>query len=78
VIVQLTRLGRDYAFVFSEAQMQELGFTPDTEFELSSENGRLILTPVDPGSINSRKSRIQAARSDLHERFGDAMKRLAE
>jgi len=74
-----TKFGNDYALVLGESALQQLQIDPQAEFEVKSANGELVFTPVNTtAAIDSREQKFQEAIADVHTRFGNAMKRLAE
>ena len=71
----LTRHGNSYALVIDQPILECLRFSPDTPFELVTDGQCLVLSPVrDPAD----EKKFQDALGMVHERFGRAMKRLAE
>ena len=74
-----TKIGNDYALVLGESVLQQLQIDTQAEFEVNSENGGLFFRPVSPASSNDAlETKFQESMADIHARFGNAMKRLAE
>ncbi len=75
-----TKLGKDYAFILGESQFQELQIDLESQFEVRAENGKVVLTPLGTisDSAEAREEKFQECMADIHARFGNAMKRLAE
>lgn len=75
-----TKFGNEYAFILGESQFQELQLDLQSQFEVKAENGKLVLTPIGANSDSpeSSEAQFQECLTDLHTRFGRAMKRLAE
>lgn len=75
MVKNLTRHGNSYAIIIDKAILDLLQAGPDTPFEIVSDGHSLVLTPVrDP----EHEARFRAALDRVHDRFGRAMKRLAE
>jgi antitoxin component of MazEF toxin-antitoxin module len=71
----LTRHGNSYALVIDKPIMDLLRITPETPFEIMSDGQCLVLTPIrEP----KEEKKFQKALETLHDRFGRAMKKLAE
>jgi antitoxin component of MazEF toxin-antitoxin module len=75
-----TKLGNEYAFILDESQFQELSLDLQSQFDVKAENGKLVLTPIKPNSAvkSSSEDKFEECLTDLHARFGRAMKKLAE
>ncbi|MBS0262486.1 MAG: AbrB/MazE/SpoVT family DNA-binding domain-containing protein [Planctomycetes bacterium] len=71
----LTKHGNSYALVIEKPILELLRVTPDTPFEIISDGSCLVLTPVREAKAEKK---FQKALDDLHQRFGRAMKKLAE
>ena len=71
----LTKQGNDYVMIFDKPTLDMLHATPETAFEVNVENGSLVLTPVDDCQAEQK---FEKAVAMVHERFGNAMKKLAE
>jgi len=71
----LTKQGDDFAVTIEKSILESLGVSSETALELSTDGRSLILTPVRDGEDEQK---FQAALTDVHQRFGDAMKKLAE
>lgn len=75
MIKTLTRHGNSYAMVIDKPILELLKVTPETPFEIISDGRSLVLTPV--RSAREEK-KFRDALAMVHQRFGDAMKKLAE
>jgi len=75
MIKTLTKHGNSYAMIIDKPIMELLQATPDTPFEIITDGRSLVLTPV-RDSEEGRK--FEEAVAMVHDRFGDAMKKLAE
>lgn len=75
MIKTLTKHGNSYALVIDKPILELLRVSPETPFEIMTDGQSLVLTPVrDP----AEEKKFQDALEMVHERFGRAMKRLAE
>ena len=75
VIKTLTKHGNSYALVIDKPILELIRATPETPFEIISDGRSLVLTPVrDP----KEEKKFEEAMAKVHERFGNAMKKLAE
>ncbi len=75
MIKNLTRHGNSYALVIDRPILELIRATPETPFEIISDGRSLILTPVrDP----KEEEKFEKAIANVHERFGNAMRKLAE
>ncbi|MFH0964568.1 MAG: AbrB/MazE/SpoVT family DNA-binding domain-containing protein [Planctomycetota bacterium] len=71
----LTRHGNSYALVIDKPILEILRATPETAFEILTDGNSLLLTPVrDP----EEEKKFKDALKMTHERFGRALKKLAE
>jgi antitoxin component of MazEF toxin-antitoxin module len=71
----LTKHGNSYALVIEKPILEILRVTPDTPFEIVTDGQSLVLTPV---RDKDEEEKFQNALEMVHQRFGRAMKRLAE
>tara|TARA_R110000782_G_scaffold20675_3_gene55777 strand:- start:6066 stop:6293 length:228 start_codon:yes stop_codon:yes gene_type:complete len=75
MIKTLTKHGNSHALIIDKAILELLKAGPDTPFEVVSDGRSLVLTPVrEPDA----EQRFNAALESVHQRFGRAMKKLAE
>jgi len=75
MVKMLTKHGNSYALVIDKPILELLGVKADTPFEIMTDGQSLVLTPV----RDARQGRkFEHALKSVHERFGRAMKRLAE
>ena len=71
----LTRHGNSYALVIDKPILELLRATPETAFEIVTDGNSLLLTPVrDP----KEEKKFEEALKRTHQRFGRALKKLAE
>ncbi len=75
MIKKLTKHGNSYALVIDKPILELIRATGDTPFEIISDGRSLVLTPV---LETAEDEKFEAALADIHARFGNAMKRLAE
>jgi len=75
MVKNLIKHGNSYAIIIDKPILELLQAGPDTPFEVISDGRSLVLTPVrDPEA----EQRFERAVERVHERFGKAMKKLAE
>lgn len=75
MIKNLTKHGNSYALMIDEPILELLRVSPETPFEIVTDGQCLVLAPVrDP----AEEEKFQEALEMVHQRFGRAMKRLAE
>jgi len=75
MIKTLTKHGNSYALVIDKPILELIRATPETPFEIITDGRSLVLTPVrDPKD----EKKFEKAIAKVHERFGNAMKKLAE
>lgn len=72
----LTRTGNSYAVVLDRPILDLLKIGPETPLEVTTENGRIILSPIRNESANKRK--IREARAWASRRYARTLKKLAE
>ncbi len=71
----LTKHGNSYALVIDKPILELLHATPGTSFEIMTDGNSLLLTPVrDP----KEERKFEEALKMTHQRFGRALKKLAE
>ena len=75
MIKHLTKHGNSYAMVIDKPILELLQATPETSFEIITDGRSLVLTPV---REEKDEKKFDEAVKMLHERFGQAMKKLAE
>lgn len=75
MIKTLTKHGNSYALVIDKPLLEILRVSPETPFEIITDGQSLVLTPV---REQQDEAKFQAALESVHQRFGRAMKRLAE
>jgi len=72
---RLTKHGNSYALVIEKPILELLHATPETQFEIITDGNSMILTPVRP---QDEKTKFENALKLAHQRFGRALKKLAE
>jgi antitoxin MazE len=72
---RLTKHGNSYAMVIDRPILDLIKATPETPFEIISDGRSLVLTPI---REQEEEKKFDAAVAMIHERFGRAMKTLAE
>jgi antitoxin component of MazEF toxin-antitoxin module len=75
MVKNLTKHGNSYALVIDKPILELLRITPDTPFEIVTDGSCLVLAPI---RGRNEQKKFDAALESVHERFGRAMKRLAE
>jgi antitoxin component of MazEF toxin-antitoxin module len=75
MIKNLVKHGNSWALVIDRPILELLRATPESEFEILTDGGSLVLTPV---RKKADEKKFQQALDMVHKRFGGAMKRLAE
>ena len=75
MIKNLTKHGNSYALVIDKPILELICATADTPFEIISDGRSLVLTPVRNAK---EEKKFEAALANVHKRFGNAMKKLAE
>ncbi len=75
MIKRLSRHGNSMALVIDRPILDLLNITADTHLEISTDGEVLTITPVrDP----DRAARLQHAANQANERYGRALRNLAE
>jgi len=75
MVKNLIKHGNSYAMIIDKPILDLLQAGPDTPFEVISDGRSLVLTPVRDPEVEQR---FERAVKRVHERFGKAMKKLAE
>ena len=75
MIKKLTRHGNSLALVIDRSILDLLGIDEKSSLEVSTDGESLIVAPVRDAK---RKKRFEQALRSTNERFGKALKRLAE
>lgn len=75
MITKLTRHGDDWALVIDQPILEQLQIDHETPLEVTTDGQSLIVTPAVGAD---RQARFEAAIQKANERFGGALKRLAE
>ncbi|MCC5786166.1 MAG: AbrB/MazE/SpoVT family DNA-binding domain-containing protein [Phycisphaerales bacterium] len=75
MVKRLVKHGNSYAIILDKPVLELLRAGPDTPFEIVSDGRSLVLTPVHDEETTKK---FDDAVARVHERFGRAMKRLAE
>ena len=72
---KLVKHGNSYALVIDKPVMELLRVTPETPFDILTDGQSLVLTPHRDAKLDRK---FDKALEMVHQRFGKAMKRLAE
>jgi len=73
---KLNKLGNGHALYIDKAILALIGASGDTEFDISTTDGRsLLLTPV---VDEKRDEKVQDSLAKINKRYGKALKKLAE
>lgn len=75
MIKNLTRHGNSYALIIDKPILELLRATPETPFEIVTDGRSLVLTPVRSAEEDKK---LNEALAMVHQRFGNAMRKLAE
>jgi antitoxin component of MazEF toxin-antitoxin module len=72
---KLIRAGDTVALVIDEAFVEQLGLDENSEVELSVRDGSLIIAPI---KDDSRRRRFEDSMNEIHEKYADVFRRLAD
>lgn len=72
---QLIKHGDTWALVIDKAILDALHASPETEFELFTDEQSLVITPIRETDVDAT---LDHAIDRIHKRFGNAMQKLAE
>ncbi|MCC5823396.1 MAG: hypothetical protein LAT64_02570 [Phycisphaerales bacterium] len=75
MIKNLTKHGNSHALIIDKAILDLLQAGPETPFEVISDGRSLVITPVRDAE---HEKKFNDAVEQVHQRFGRAMKKLAE
>ena len=75
MVKQLSKHGNSLALVIDRSILDLLGIDENTALEISTDGESLIVAPV---RDKKRQKRFEQALAASNERFGKALKRLAE
>lgn len=75
MIKTLSKHGNSLALVIDRPILDLLGIEEDTQLEISTDGESLVVSPV---RDKKRRKRFEAALAEVNERFGNALRRLAE
>lgn len=75
MIQKLNKVEGRYTLVLEDQICEQLGIDEDTALQLTVEGRRLIVTATDQSSDDPQ---FRAAIEETNQRFGDALRRLAE
>jgi len=75
MIKTLSRHGNSLALVIDRPILELLGIEETTQLEISTDGESLVVSPV---RDKKRRKRFEAALTEVNERFGGALRRLAE
>ncbi|HEX5447453.1 MAG TPA: hypothetical protein VFW87_26800 [Pirellulales bacterium] len=75
MITKLTRHGDDWALVIDKPVLDQLQIDQETPLEVTTDGQSLIVTRA---ADAARQARLESAIQKANERFGGALKRLAE
>ena len=75
MVKTLTKHGNSYALVIDKAILELLNITPETPLEMTTDGQALVVSPVrDP----KRRARFEKALQAANQKYGRALRRLAE
>lgn len=75
MIQKLSKHGENLALVIDPSILEQLGIDETTALEISTKGESLIVAPV---RDEQRRQRFEQALKSTNERYGQALKRLAE
>ena len=75
MIKTLTKHGNSYAVIIDRPIMDLLNIDPDSALEITTDGRSLILSPAQP---DERKDKIRSALAEGNQRYGRALRRLAQ
>lgn len=75
MVKTLTKHGNSYALVIDKPILDLLKITPESPLEVTTDGRVLIVAPV---RSKKDEAKFKAAVEMVHQRFGRAMKKLAE
>lgn len=75
MIKKLSKQGNSLVLVIDQPLLELLGINEDTPLELSTNGQSLVVAPVQD---DQRRKRFEQALAATNERYGAALKRLAE
>ncbi len=75
MVKKLVRHGDGYALVIDKPIMELLKIDPDTPIEVSTDGGRLVVTPQNG---QPREDELKGILKKINEKHGPALKRLAD
>lgn len=75
MVKKLVRHGDGLALVFDKPMLDLLKIGADTPIEVSTDGGRLVLTPKN-GQV--REDELKKILKNINEKYGPALKRLAD
>jgi len=75
MVKKLTKHGNSLALVIDRPILDLLKIDPETPLDVSTDGERLIVAPAKP---SERRKRVEKTQKIAHERYGRALKRLAE
>ena len=76
MIKSLRQIGNSYGFIIDRPIMELLGIDKNTQLEVSTQDGSLILRPIKPAT--DHKSRVRQSAARMGSVHHDALKELAE
>ncbi len=75
MIKKLSKHGNSLALVIDRSILDLLGITEQTSLEISTDGESLVVAPL---RDKKRRKRFEDALASSNERYGNALKRLAE
>lgn len=76
MVKRLAKTGTSYSVIIDRTMMKLLQITPESELDLSIQDGALVITPVK--SKAERQAQLDQALNESFEQFGSVYKKLAE
>jgi antitoxin component of MazEF toxin-antitoxin module len=75
MIKTLSKHGGEWAVVIDQSTLDSLGIAEDTQLEILTVGESLVISPI---RDQDRRQRFTAALEEVNQRFGNALRRLAE
>jgi antitoxin MazE len=75
MVKTLTKHGNSYALVIDKAILDLLKITPETPLEMTTDGQALVVSPVRDAK---RRARFEKALRAANQRYGRALRKLAE
>ncbi|MEM6796755.1 MAG: AbrB/MazE/SpoVT family DNA-binding domain-containing protein [Acidobacteriota bacterium] len=75
MVKKLTKTGNSLALVLDKPILEATGIELETPLEISTDGDVIVITPV---RSEERTDKLRTGMREIHERYGDVFRRLAE